>query len=157
MLTAALLSTLLVQSEGAWTQILVTNQLQCVSPYVMTVGYPQGKKELVARIEKDNQVLTEQKLPKFTETEVSIMDIDESGCDEALIDVSDGEKRAGLFVSFPGGKPKITLFPTTTVASSKAKRFATRVRVYSEKKGKLCVADYRVKKDALEKVSEDCY
>lgn len=157
MLSAAILAAGLVAGEGAWTQIITSSQLECKTPYLLTVGYPQGKKELYLRIEKDNVMVVEQKLPKYMQAESGVMDVDDSGCNEALIDLTDDINRTGVFVSFPAGVPKVIVFPTTTVDASKAKRFSSRIQVFWKKKSKLCVTDYRVQKDTLNKQSEACY
>lgn len=156
MLDALILSAL-VSSGGSWTQILLTNQVQCRDPYTLTIGYPQGEKELVVRIELGGKTVAEKKLGRFAAAEGAIFDADESQCEEALVDLTSETERLGLFVSFPKHKPKISVFPAAPASSSPAKRSGASLRVYTAKKGKLCVTDYRLAKDDLSKTFEDCY
>lgn len=156
MLTGLLLAAL-VQAGTSWTQILLTNQLQCQQPYTMTIGYPQGDKTLWIKIERAGETLAETKLDAFATAEGGIFDAGESGCEEALVDLSGGGKRAGVFVAFPKGKPKITVFPTTADSAEKASRTRSRVRVYTQKKKQMCVTDYSIKQDDLQKTFADCY
>ena len=157
MLTA-LLWTALVQAETSLTQILLTNQLQCKQPYTMTVGYPQGDKALWIKIERGGETMAAQKLDvPFTNAEGTIFDADESGCEEALVDLTGSGKRAGLFVSFPKGKAKLTVFPTSPDSAEKASRTRNRIRVYGQQKKKMCVTDYAIKQDDLQKSFSECY
>lgn len=156
MLDALILSAL-VASGGSWTQILLTNQIQCRDAYTLTIGYPQGEKDLVARVELGGKTLAEKKLGKFSVAEGAIFDADETQCEEALVDLASETERVGLFVSFPKHAPKITVFAAAPASSSPAKRTGASLRVYTAKKGKLCVTDYRVAKDDLGKTFEDCY
>lgn len=154
----ALLLAVLISQDGAWTQIAASGQLQCHTAHALTVGYPAGRTELVARVEAGRVVKAEVKLPAFDMVSIRIMDVDESGCEEALVDLTDGELRTGLFVSFPGGNAKVVAFPTTPATAEPAKRLGARlIRVYYEKKGKPCMTDYRIEKDALVRVSDGCY
>jgi biopolymer transport protein ExbD len=141
----------------SWTQILLSNQLQCKDPYAMTVGIPQGEKEAVIRVEKDGKVLAEKKLGRLSAAEASVFDVDDSGCEEALIDLTSDEKRMTVIVTFPKGKPAIATYGPTDKSASKAQRNRTSLRVYEQRKGKLCITDYAVKRDTLSKVFEDCY
>lgn len=156
MLDALILSAL-VSSGGSWTQILLTNQLQCRDAYTLTIGYPQGEKDLVARVELGGKTLAEKKLGKFTGAQGAIFDADGSQCEEALVDLAGETERLGLFVSFPKNKAKITVFPAAPASASPAKRNGASLRVYTAKKAKLCVTDYRVANDDLGKTFEDCY
>lgn len=156
MLDALILSAL-VSSGGSYTQILLTNQLQCRDAYTLTVGYPQGEKGLVARVELAGKVVAEKKLGRFAGAEGAIFDADESQCEEALVDLTSETERIGLFVSFPKNKAQIVAFPAAPASASKAKRTRTTLRVYTSKKSKLCVTDYRIAKDDLTKTFEDCY
>lgn len=156
MLDALILSAL-VASGGSWTQILLTNQVQCRDTYTLTIGYPQGEKDLVARVELGGKTVAEKKLGRYAAAEGAIFDADESQCEEALVDLAGETERLGLLVSFPKHKPKITVFPAAPVSASPAKRNGASLRVYTAKKDKLCVTDYKVAKDDLRKTFEDCY
>jgi hypothetical protein len=154
---ATLLMTALVAS-GGWTNYLATGQLQCgTARYQLTIGIPSGADTPVVRVERDGATLAEQKLHKYTQASVSIMDMDNSKCEEALVDLVGGGKRGGLLVSVPEGKPAITVFPTGPQDGQKARRAGARISVYHGPAGKLCIADYELRADTLRKVSDECY
>ena len=143
--------------DASFSRILVSNQVQCKTPYTMTVGIAQGGKAVVATIMQGTQTLVEKKLPLFTTGDASLFDSDSSGCEEALINLENDQERMGLLVTFPGGKPAIFELPRAPLSASKPKRMGSKVRVYAEKKGKLCIADFEVKNDRPAKVFESCY
>jgi hypothetical protein len=156
MLTGILVAAL-VQAETSYTQILLTNQLQCKQPYTMTVGYPQGDKALWVKIERAGEVAAQAKLDAFVSAAGAVFDADESGCEEALVDLTGGGTRGGVFVSFPKGKAKITVFPTSPDSAERSTRTRARIRVYGQQKKKMCVTDYAIKQDDLVKSFADCY
>lgn len=158
LLLNALVLSGLVGAGSGWTNLLLSNQLQCKTPYAMTVGVPQGEKEVVVRVESEGRVVAEKKLEAYRAAEAMVFDLDDSGCEEALLDLTNAAGRLTVFVSIPKkGKPALQTFGPADLSASKAKRIGSKLRVYESKKGKLCIADFDVRNDALVKAFEDCY